>query len=137
MGGVTVIPRKHEIEAVAAILTSGDFDSEQEMAKAIIKLVADDLSKRVTTGVSVGFPGQRPGLAIGPFYDLKSARRCLTDAGEAGLVGHLARLSGSASIAAVEAAKRKCANCGHFTELHVFGTCAVTKCDCEGVAYSE
>jgi hypothetical protein len=134
---VSISPRKSEVDAVGALLESDQFDTSAGMAREIVKQVAGELSKRTTFGVAVGFAGDNhPGLAIGAFYSIRDANKTAKDAREAGLQARVARLSGTGSIKAAQALRQACV-CGHKTELHVFGTCAVAKCDCEGVTYNE
>jgi len=89
-----ITPRKDEVEGVVSLLESDEFDDAGEMAKAIIKLVADVLSQRTTHGVAVGMPGGKPALAIGPCYSVRDARSIAKDAQEAGMEARIARLSG-------------------------------------------
>jgi hypothetical protein len=131
-----ISPRKAEVDAVVALLESDQFDTSTGMARQIVKQVADELSKRTTFGVAVGFAGDNhPGLAIGAFYSVRDANKTAKDAREAGLQARVARLSGTGSIRAAQALRQACV-CGHKTEMHVLGMCAVTKCACEGVAYN-
>lgn len=130
---MAISPRRDEVAAVVALLTSDDYDTSEQMGRDVIKLVADVLSKRDTLGVRVRFHDPAsPGLSIGPFYDKRSAQKCVSDAREAGMDAFVARLSGTGSIRAAQALKQVCV-CGHRTEMHVLGTCAVTKCECGGV----
>jgi hypothetical protein len=130
---MSISPRKAEVDAVVTLLTSDDYDTSEAMAKDIIKQVAGDLSKRTTFGVAVGFAGDNhPGLAIGAFYSVRDANKTAKDAREAGMEARVARLSGTGSIRAAQALKQVCV-CGHKTEMHVMTTCAVAKCDCQGV----
>ena len=134
---MAISPRKAEVDAVVTLLESDQFDTSTGMARELIKLVADMLSERDTLGVRLTFPDHSsPGLAVGPFYDKRSAQACLKDAQEVGMDALLARLSGTGSIRAAQALKRACV-CGHKTEMHCFGVCAVARCACEGVAYNE
>src|SRR5450759_3032369 len=91
-------PRKAEIEAVTAILTSDEYDSEQDMAKALIKTIAQILSERNTFGVAIGFADSLPGLVIGPLYSTADAQACITEAQEAGMEARMGRLCGTTSI---------------------------------------
>ena len=133
---MSISPRKEEVAAVVALLESDQFDTSQQMGAAIIRQVADDLSRRTTRGVAVGMPGCKPALAIGPFYDVRSAKNCAQEAQEAGLEARMARLSGTGSIRAAQTLRRVCL-CGHRTEMHVFAVCGVTNCKCEGVTYGD
>ena len=131
-----ITPRKDEVEGVVSLLESDEFDDAGEMAKAIIKLVADVLSQRTTHGVAVGMPGCKPALAVGPFYTVRDARKCVSDAQEAGMEARTHRLSGAGSIRAAQALRAVCV-CGHRTESHVWTTCTIAGCGCAGVNFEE
>ena len=111
-------PRKTEIEPVVAILTSDEYDSETDMAKALIKTVAQVLSERNTFGVAIGFDDNHPGLAIGPFFSTADAQTCITEAQEAGMKARIARLCGTTSIKPPDALVGGCGECGHRKALH-------------------
>lgn len=76
-----ITPRKAEVAGVVALLESDQFDTPEQMAGQIIKLVADVLSQRTTHGVAVGMPGGKPALAIGPLYSVRDARRTNSEYG--------------------------------------------------------
>ena len=131
-----ISPRKTEVDAVVALLESDQFDTSTGMARQIVKTVADELSKRTTFGVAVGFAGDNhPGLAIGAFYSIRDANKTVKDAREAGLQARVARLSGTGSIRAAQALRQACV-CGHKTEMHVFVNCAVKGCACLEATYN-
>ena len=44
-----ITPRKNELEAVTAVLESEDFDSSQDMAKAIVRALATELGSVMAT----------------------------------------------------------------------------------------
>ena len=117
-------PRKTEIESVVAILNGGrdtdcaEYDTAEDMAKAIIKTVAQVLSERNTFGVAIGFDDNLPGLAIGPYFSTADAQACITDAREAGMKARIARLCGTSSIRPTEARVGGCSECGHHRVLH-------------------
>ena len=131
-----ITPRKDEVEGVVSLLESDEFDDAGEMAKAIIKLVADVLSQRTTHGVAVGMPGCKPALAIGPLYTIRDAQRVAKDAQQCGLEARIRRLSGTASIKAALVLRTLC-TCGHRTESHVWTTCTIADCGCESVNFEE
>ena len=141
---MSISPRKSEVDAVVALLESDQFDTSTSMAKELIKQVADILSNRDTLGVHAFFESSTAsqyshpagGLAIGPFYDKRSADKCAADAREAGMEARVARLSGTGSIRAAQALRQVCV-CGHRTEAHVWTTCTIKDCDCKGVTYNE
>lgn len=122
---------------MVALLESDQYDTSTGMAKEIVKQVAEHLSLRNTFGVAVGFAGDyHSGLAIGPWFTVRDATKVALQARECGLQARVARLSGTGSIRAAQALRQACV-CGHRTEMHVFSTCSVARCDCEGVTYSE
>jgi hypothetical protein len=131
-------PRKAEIEAVTAILTSDEYDSEQDMAKALIKTIAQILSERDTYGVGIGFansnglPGY--GLVVGPYYSRADAQTCMTEAQEAGMEVRGGRLCGTTSIRSPEARVGGCGECGHHKELHPksYKCLVLPTCGCKG-----
>lgn len=131
-------PRKAEVDAVAAILNadnSEEFDNADDMARHVIKVVAQLLSERDSYGVHAYFEGEeRGGLAIGPFYDRRDAAVCLKAAQEAGLRAGTAKLSGTASIRVAETLGGVFCECGHRKELHPKSDrCKVLPtCDCKG-----
>jgi hypothetical protein len=121
-------PRKAEIDAVAEILNadnSEEFDNAEDMARHVIKVVAQFLSERDSYGVHAYFArrwaneGAEPyGLSIGPFYDRRDAVKASQDAREAGMEARIGRLSGSASIKPPETLQGVICECGHRKELH-------------------
>ena len=133
---MAITPRKDEVAGVVALLESDQFDTSTGMAAAIIKLVADVLSQRTTHGVAVGMPGCKPALAVGPFYTVRDARKCVSDAQEAGMEARIARLSGTGSIKAAQVLRTVCV-CGHRVESHVFTTCTIAACGCQSVHFEE
>jgi hypothetical protein len=111
-------PRKTEIESVTAMFTSDDYDTAEDMAKALIKTVAQLLSERNAFGVAIGFADSWPGLAIGPFYSTADAQACVSDALQAGMEARIARLCGTSSIKSPETRVGGCGECGHDKALH-------------------
>lgn len=129
---MSILPRKAEVDVVVAVLESDQFDTSAGMAREIVKLVADTLSKRDALGVSLSFAGNPPGLAIGPFYSKRDAEKCAQDAREAGMEARINRLSGTGAIRPVAVlTARFCITCDHRVEMHPNGVCYVNHCDCE------
>jgi len=129
---VAISPRRDEVNAVVALLTSDDYDTSEAMAKDVVKLVADLLSKRDTLGVALNFAGNPPGLAIGPFYSKRDAEKTATDAREAGMEARINRLSGTGAIRPVAVLTAAfCGTCNHRVEMHPNVECYVHKCDCK------
>ena len=117
---------------MVALLESDQFDTSEAMAKDLIKLVADVLSKRDTLGVALGFAGNPPGLAVGPFYSKRDAEKCAQDAREAGMEARINRLSGTGAIRPVAVLTAAfCGTCNHRVEMHPNVVCYVRKCDCQ------
>lgn len=111
-----ITPRKAEINAIAAIIDSDEYESSEQMAYAVIKETAGLLSLRDTYGIAAGFePG--PGLAFGPYYDARSLQKALIEAQQAGLTARKARLTGVGHLRPVEVRSVLC-ECGHRVELH-------------------
>jgi len=128
---VSITPRKAEVEAVIALLESDDFDTSRAMAVQIVKQIADDLSRRDTKGVALSFPGQPPGLALGPYYSTRDAQKALTGAREAGMDARICRLSGTGAIRPIAVLTSECGTCGHRVEMHPKVECYVHKCECK------
>ena len=130
-----ISPRKNEVALVVELLTSDEYTSEEDMAKAIIKAVADVLAKRTTIGLRIGFPQtpELPGLAVGPIFDRRTADKMLTEAREAGLEARKCRLSGVDYLTPSEPLERLC-ECGHTVDMHPkAGKCLVLPSDeCKG-----
>lgn len=129
---MSISPRKVEVDAVVELLTSDTYDTSEAMARDLIKLVADVLSRRDTLGVALSFAGNPPGLAIGPFFSKRDAEKCAQDAREAGMEARVNRLSGTGAIrpAAVLTAAF-CTACTHRVEMHPNVECYVNRCDCK------
>jgi len=127
---MSISPRKAEVDAVVALLESDQFDTSAGMAREIVKQVADDLSQRDTKGVALSFPGQPPGLALGPYYSARDAQKALTDAREAGMEARVCRLSGTGAIRPIAVLTSECGTCGHRVEMHPKVECYVHKCPC-------
>lgn len=132
-----ISPRRNEVEAVAEILESSEFDDKDKMASAIVKVVAAELAKRDALGVAAGFPGEGPVLAVGPFYNAKDVEKYVESAQECGLETRVRRLGSPLPIEPAEPPKSPCAGCTHEPVFHGSWGCGVylsknNKCPCPG-----
>ena len=132
-----ISPRRNEVEAVSQILESSEFDTQDQMASAIVKVVAAELAKRDSLGVAAGFPGEGPVLAVGPFYNAKDVEKYVESAQECGLETRVRRLGSPLPIAPVEGLKSACTGCEHGVVMHGSWGCGVflsknNKCPCLG-----
>jgi hypothetical protein len=103
--------RQPERSAVAELMDSGEFESPEKLADAVIKLVVALLRERDAYGVACEFLGRN--YAIGPFWDLGSAKR---KAKELGLPEGSIRQMKAASWLEDGETKvqiRSCPRCGH------------------------
>ena len=129
---MSISPRKQEVDAVVELLTSDVYDTSEAMGKDLIKLVAELLSKRDTLGVALGFAGNPPGLAIGPYFSKRDAEKAAQDAREAGMEARINRLSGTGAIRPIAVlTARFCTACDHRVEMHPNVECYVHKCECK------
>jgi hypothetical protein len=111
-----VIPRKNETDAVQAILESEDFDSAADMAKAVVRALADELLKRE---LHVIVP-QHGAQGWGPYWTRTEAERAWRKEIGAAEVGPAAllRVFPWAPPEAVVQSTKPC-SCGHAAEQHV------------------
>ena len=116
---MAISPRRNEVEAVVAILESGDFESSAEMSKAIIKAIADELAKRDGYGVAIGLRTDDLRIAHGPMYSILDAKRTVREAEARGLRAFIAPLLGAANALPEEVvATHKRCTCKHPQALH-------------------
>lgn len=141
LGGMRFTPRKDEVQAVVDVLESGEFDDAPQMAKALLKEVADLLWHRnwYVAGL-VGADG-KPGPVFGPFSSegesVKFAEACMGIEGMSvrkAAVNSPARLAGL--LHGAPGVKGFCANCGdspfdHLTDGSSRGKCALPECKCD------
>ena len=111
-----MIPRKNETDAVQAILESEDYETPTDMAKAVVKALADELLKRE---LHVIVP-QHGAQGWGPYWTRTEAERAWRKeigAAEVGPAG-LLRVFPWAPPEAVVQSTKPC-SCGHAAEQHV------------------
>jgi hypothetical protein len=133
-------PRKEEYKAVVDMLESDEYDNADQMAKALVKAVADMLWQRDWQAVTLGFDG-KAAWSYGPFSSEseadKFAQSCLglgnnvqyrktLLASPARVVGHLFGAPG---------VKGFCKTCGHSpfdhgTDGSSRGKCFLPECEC-------
>ncbi len=124
-----------EVKAISELL-EGEYPTAKAMAAAIYKGTEQLIMKRDSYGIGI------PGVAYGPFYDLRSAKKI------AGIVdGKLARLYSPARLAERALTplldSRYCEDCNHpwfahsSSSFRVYGEaeskpqgCCVKACDC-------
>jgi hypothetical protein len=66
-------PRKDEVAAVVAILESDEHEDSTSMAKQLLKVIAEVLSKRDGYGVGIGLRTDDMRVPHGPFYNIIAA----------------------------------------------------------------
>jgi 2,4-dienoyl-CoA reductase-like NADH-dependent reductase (Old Yellow Enzyme family) len=144
---MALTPRKNELDAVIGILESDEYETPAEMARAVVKAVGAELSKRDAFGVAIGLRTDSTRLAHGPYFTILEAKRVAKEAEARGLVSYIAPLLGAANALTeeVEATHKQCV-CGHPQALHGSSIkpkavtsigCGVydrqkTKCPCKG-----
>lgn len=134
-----MIPRASEVSAAVAVLDSEDYDTVQDMAKALVKVVAGELLKRETF---VLVPNGTP-FGYGPLFSAKDAEKAWrTEIGASYSAGAALVRVFPWSPPEIEKRGGVCA-CGHRVENHVVKNvrggktgrpieCGRTKCDCRG-----
>jgi hypothetical protein len=110
-------PRRNEVQAVAQLLQE-EFESYEDMAKAILQSSVDLLAMRESKVILVKFPQDDFGVAYGPFYHLDDLKKASQKAQEAGLEVRLGLMCAPARWDASEALETACV-CGHQREQHV------------------
>ena len=112
-------PRKEEVAAVVAILESDEHEDSTSMAKQLLKVIAEVLSKRDGYGVGIGLRTDDMRVPHGPFYNILDAKRTVKEAEARGLVAFVAPLLGAGNALSEEgeAMNKRCV-CGHPVELH-------------------
>lgn len=113
-------PRKSEYGAVIALMESEEYETPEELAKAIVIKVAEELQHRDTVGVVARFPGEQPPyLSVGPFYHKADVDNWRQEAQEAGLETRTGSLSSPDCLRPSEALRNGFCECGHKEEQHV------------------
>lgn len=138
-------PRDAEVDTVVNLMESGDYETPEALARAIVVAVAGELAQRTTLGIAAGFPGEAPSMAVGPFYHSDDVKKWREEAQEAGLETRVRRLSSPGALRPAEALETPSCECGHQKDQHVVKVksgkvgppreCGVlpdgkTKCDC-------
>lgn len=114
-----ISPRDSEVETVIDLMESGDYETPEALAKAIVVAVAGELAQRTTLGIAAGFPGEAPSMAVGPFYHAEDVKKWREEAQEAGLETRVRRLSSPGALLPAEALETVSCECGHQKEQHV------------------
>jgi hypothetical protein len=127
--------RSSEVKAVTELLESGDYETSEALAEAVIKLVANLLQERATYGVGFGLPTDDVVIPRGPYYHLGDAKRVVAAYQEQGLRAYVAPLLSPVTPQYSEALKSLCGVCNHAVQLHDSRGCWVTtrkdgRCPC-------
>ena len=79
-------PKKDERATVAALLESGDYETADDMADAVLKTAWELLCRRQTYAIAIRVDGNPDGptLLYGAYTDLGSAKRALKAVGSGG-----------------------------------------------------
>lgn len=141
-------PRKDEVRRVLEVLESTDFESGQEMAKAVIKTVHEIFEEREWVALlwrDEKIMGKGLGLSWGPFTSeteaLRFAKR-LEIGGTAAVLPLSSVAMMEAKIASTAAGKAKfCPNCDHPIGTHLHerktGICMARGCKCKSLKIKE
>jgi hypothetical protein len=134
-----ISPRKAEIEAVVALLRDSGFETAEQGAAAVVKLVAELLGARSWRVYAHRFtPDARP-LLYGPFATTNKVQEF---AGKAGIPGEHAVFwlhSPQGALVSIEdtdrAPTKYCTACGHLIEVHGLlpkrrEACTIQGCEC-------
>lgn len=123
-----------------ALMESDQYETPEQLAKALVVTIATELSHRTATGVAAGFPGEPASMAVGPFYHKDDVSNFIEKAQECGLWARTARLSSPDSIREADALEAGFCECGHQKEQHVVKVkkgvasapmeCGITECEC-------
>ena len=116
---MAITPRKEEVAAVIEVLESDEHEDSTSMAKALIKVVAEQLQKRDGYGVAIGLRTDDLRIPHGPMWTILEAKRVVKEAEARGLVAFIAPLlgAGNALTDEVEATHKRCI-CKHPAILH-------------------
>ncbi|MEU5902191.1 hypothetical protein ACIRD2_02535 [Streptomyces sp. NPDC093595] len=133
-------PRKEEVEAVKALLEDPDFSSADQMAKAVIKQVADILQMRDWVALVHTWSDGSRGLNWAPFGNEAEAKSFASKLAIGG-TGRLVKLNSPgvtlANIDGKKGWKGYCQHpeCGHAPFTHsaasaARGACQIPTCPC-------
>lgn len=132
-------PRKEEIDRVKAILESDEYTSADQMARALIKEVADELDMRDWYALTHRWRDGQRGINWGPFASGIEALRVAEYIGE-GQYGTVKLYSPGVLVANAKGRKNTAGycrhqQCGHAPFLHLTagsrrGACGLSTCDC-------
>ncbi|GGK13044.1 hypothetical protein GCM10010124_01970 [Pilimelia terevasa] len=133
-----ITPRKEEVSRVVAILESDGFTDADQMAKALIKEVADILAMRDWYALVHTWNSGERGLNWAPFASESEALRTAARVGIGGRYGVVKLYSPGALVANHEGKKGwpgYCQTCGHPPFTHSMagnarGKCLLGTCDC-------
>jgi hypothetical protein len=115
---VRFTPRQNEVKAVAHILEHEEYPSFEDMAKAVLQTVVDELAKRESRAILAKYPQDDTGLVYGPYYHEGDVKKAVEKAREAGLETRSGLLCMPGRWHAPEALETAC-TCGHQKEQHV------------------
>lgn len=130
-----ITPRAEEVQLVVDTLESGEFDSPQQMAKALLKQVADILSYRDWFALTHRFGAGQLGLNWAPFSSQSEALKAADKIAIGGLFSTVKLYSSGVLLANATSSKRKgwCQvdGCGHADWLHLQDRSTRSKCGLE------
>ncbi|MET9862005.1 hypothetical protein ABZY93_22360 [Streptomyces smyrnaeus] len=136
-----ITPRAQEVNRVVEILESGDFDGPKDMAKALLKEMADILAMRDSFALAHTWVDGTKGLNYGPFGTEGDAKKFGERLGGVGRTAHVVPLSSPEALIANQDGKKGWApwctdpECGHAPFAHSMaaaarGECQVPGCPC-------
>ncbi|USH45894.1 hypothetical protein SEA_VIEENROSE_59 [Streptomyces phage VieEnRose] len=136
-----ITPRAQEINRVTEILESGEYDGPKDMAKALLKEMADILAMRDSFVLAHTWADGSRGLNYGPFGTEGDAKKFGERLGGVGGTAHVVPLSSPEVLIANQDGKKSwtpwCVNeeCGHAPFAHSMaaaarGECQVPGCPC-------
>lgn len=143
-----ITPRRDEIRRVVELLESPDFESADEMAKELIKLVLDLFGEREWAALlwrDDKVTGKDSFLSWGPFSSVTEAERFAKRL-DIGGVARALPLSAvtlmESNMATTNKGKSKfCPNCEHPIGTHMherkIGHCMMPKCKCKSLTKKE
>lgn len=138
---LTLRPRASEVQAVVTLLESGDYETSQDLARAILGTVAGELAKRDTYGVAFGLKTDDLRIPTGPYYDLRDAKSAQKRFEECGLASFTAPLRSPVPPMRDDSVKTLCSVCGHADPLHDSRGCWVyvnrARCECRGTHWAK
>lgn len=116
---MAITPRKEEVAAVIEVLESDEFESSEDMARALVKTIATALQNRDGYGVAIGLRSDDLRIPHGMYFTILEAKRVVKEAEARGLVAFIAPLLGAANALTeeVEATHKRCI-CKHPQILH-------------------